>query len=102
MHNCFVSMFVGKLNQQTQTKLLVRIPSMGRESLDFAKQLAADDFPDKTPPPLRELPWCRPMDTQQETICCTKRVQFLLVEMGPLLWPDVKMSSRQFIRAKYT
>ena len=34
---------MGKLNQETQTKLLVRIQSMGRGSLDFAKQLVADD-----------------------------------------------------------
>jgi len=70
---------VGKLSQESQTKLLVRILSMGRGSLDFAKQLVADDLPDQPPSPPRDLPWCicgvcRPMDTEQENICCKKRV----------------------------
>ena len=34
---------MGKLNQEAQTKL-VRILSMGRGRLDFAKQLVVDDL----------------------------------------------------------
>ena len=47
---------MGKLSQESQTKLLVRILSMGRGSLDFAKQLVADDLPDQPPSPPRDLP----------------------------------------------
>ena len=71
---------MGKLKQDTQTELLVRILSMGRGSLDFAEQLVADDLPDQPPSsPPRDLPWCicrvcRPMDTEQENICCKERV----------------------------
>ena len=46
---------MGKLNQEAQTKL-VRILSMGRGRLDYAKQLVVDDLPDKPPSPPRDLP----------------------------------------------
>jgi len=69
---------VGKLSQEGQTKLLVKNLSMGRGSLHFAKQLVANDLPDEPPSPPRGLPWCicgvcRPVDTEQEIICCKKR-----------------------------
>ena len=48
--------------------------SMGRGSLDFAKQLVADDIPEEPTPPT-DPPWCQcqvcvPMDTEQENVCC--------------------------------
>ena len=51
---------------------------MRRGSLDFAKQLAAEEDPGQPSPP-RDLPWCqyrvcRPMETEQENLCCKKRV----------------------------
>lgn len=50
---------------------------MGRGSLDFAKQLVADNLPEEPTPPT-DLPWCRcrvclPMETEQENVCCKKR-----------------------------
>ena len=50
---------------------------MGRGSLDFAKQLVADNIPEEPTPP-NDLPWCRcevcvPMETEQENVCCKKR-----------------------------
>ena len=50
---------------------------MGRGSLDFAKQLVAENLPEEQPPP-SDLPWCKcgvcsPMETEQENVCCNKR-----------------------------
>ena len=66
-------------NQGTKTKLLLRILRIGRGSLDFAKQLVADDLPKHPPLAARDLPLCicyvcRPMATEQENICCKKRL----------------------------
>ena len=50
---------------------------MGRGSLDFAKQLVAENLPEEPSPP-SDLPWCQcrvcvPMETEQENVCCKKR-----------------------------
>ena len=57
--------------------MLVKLLSMGRGSLDLAKQLVADNIPEE-PTLLTDLPWCRcrvcvPMKTEQENVCCKKR-----------------------------
>ena len=45
-------------------------------SLDFAKQLVADNITEGPTPP-SDLPWCwcqvcAPMETEQENVCCKK------------------------------
>ena len=55
---------MGKLNQETKAKLLVRILRTGRGSLDFAKRLVADDLPKHPLSPARDLLLC---------ICCVCR-----------------------------
>ena len=53
--------------------LTVKLLSTGRGSLDFAKQLVADNIPEEPTPPT-DLSWCRcrvcvPMETEQENVC---------------------------------
>lgn len=56
---------------------MVKLLSMGRGSLDFAKQMVAENLPEEPSPP-SDLPWCKcrvcvPMETEQENLCCKKQ-----------------------------
>lgn len=56
--------------------MLVKVSSVGGGSLDFTKQLVADNLSEE-PTPLTDLPWyrcrvCLPMETEQDNVCCKK------------------------------
>lgn len=66
------------LDHEKLVELLCKLLSMGRGSLDFAKKAVAPGAPDHPSPPGEQPPWCqchicRPMETEQENVCCKKR-----------------------------
>ena len=74
----FFQEFLATLDPVTKDKILVNLLSMGRGSLDFAKNIASAE-PEEPEPPAEDTPeWCkcrvcRPMPDDQENVCC-KRV----------------------------
>lgn len=70
-------MFIQSLDNPTKDDLLLKLLSMGRGSLDFAKRLVADNLPEE-PVPSTDLPSCQcqvcvPMETGEENVCRKKR-----------------------------
>ena len=68
--------FIQALDNPTRDDFLVKLLSMGRGSLVFAKQLVADNLPIELTP-LTDLPWCRCwvclwLETEQEYQWCKK------------------------------
>lgn len=43
---CLLQEFVATLNNETKDKVLLKMLSMGRGSIDFAKRLATENLPD--------------------------------------------------------
>ena len=70
--------FVESLDRDQQVDLLCKLLSMGRGSLEFAKHAVAQGIPEQPSPLEEQPPWCqchicRPMESEQENLCCKKR-----------------------------
>ena len=68
------------LSQDEKEKLLIRVLSQGRGSLEYARDLLASvsDPQSEPPEPENEDSWCicrvcKRMQDEQENICCRKR-----------------------------
>ena len=66
------------LDRDQQVELLCKLLSMGRGSLEFAKHAVAQGIPEQPSPLEEQPPWCqchicRPMESEQENLCCKKR-----------------------------
>ena len=66
------------LDRDKQVELLCKLLSMGRGSLDFAKHAVVQGVPEQPSSSREQPPWCqchicRPMESEQENVCCKKR-----------------------------
>ena len=66
------------LDRDQQVELPCKLLSMGRGSLDFAKHAVAQGIPEPSSLSREQPPWsqchiCRPMESEQENVCCKKR-----------------------------
>lgn len=73
--------FVATLDPVKKDTILIKLLSMGRGSLDFAKNLAEEGPNDPEPPDEDTPEWCKcrvcqPMPSEEENVCC-KRVTCL-------------------------
>lgn len=71
--------FVSKMSPQDKDKLLIRLLSQGRGSIEFAANMLSEGDPEPAPPePENAGPWCvcgvcRRMPSEEENVCCKKR-----------------------------
>lgn len=67
------------MSADDKDKLLIRLLSQGRGSIEFAKNMLTEGDPEPSPPePENAGPWCvcgvcRRMPTEEENVCCKKR-----------------------------